>query len=402
MRLIDVGRFAWRSLSGYRTRSLLMILAMSIGVGAVVVLTALGEGARRYVRNQFQSLGTNLVIVFPGHAETVGGSGGLLSGRTPRDLTLDDAMALERIRGVRTVVPLNIAAGEIWWSGRSRDVPTVGATRDLQQFWNLKLAEGQFLPAQSPRVPTTVCIIGWKVRRELFGSHAALGEWTRVGDRRFRVIGVIATTGQRLGLDFDELVIIPIASAQALFNLRSLLRIGVETQSREDVPRVASEVRRTLRQRHEGEEDVTVVTEDAVATTFDRILVALTLALGGIASISLAVAGILIMNVMLIAVSQRTSEIGLLKAIGASPAQIRALFFAEAGMLSVVGAVVGTLLGMLGSLAIRQAYPTLPAYTPPWAVVAAFGTALTTGILFSVLPARRAAGLEAAAALARR
>ncbi|MGH9580140.1 MAG: ABC transporter permease, partial [Terriglobales bacterium] len=148
--------------------------------------------------------------------------------------------------------------------------------------------------------------------------------------------------------------------------------------------------------------DVTVVTQDAVLATFDRILAALTLALAGIATISLAVAGILIMNVMLIAVTQRTTEIGLLKAIGASPGQIRLLFFAEAAMLSAVGAVVGILLGHLGSFVIRQAYPVLPAFAPPWAPLAALATAVGTAIVFSLLPARRAARLEPALALSRR
>jgi putative ABC transport system permease protein len=400
--LRDTLRFASRSLAGYRTRTLLMILAMSIGVAAVVVLTSLGEGARRYVRNQFESLGTNLVIVFPGRAETVGGSVGMFSGRTPRDLTLEDALALRRIRGVKYVVPMNLVAGELWWNGRRRDVPVVGATSDLKALWKLDVAQGRFIPAQDPRRATPLCVLGAKARRELFGAHSPLGQWVRIGDRRFRVAGVLAHRGQMLGVDMDELVVIPIASAQMTFNLASLLRIGIETGSRENVHRVREDVRRVLRERHDGEEDVTIITEDAVANTFDRILLALTLALGGIASISLGVAGILIMNVMLIAVSQRTSEIGLLKAVGASPSQIRFLFFAEAAALSGVSAIAGSILGQLGSFAIRQTYPEVPAYAPAWAAIAALVTALVTGIAFSVLPARRAAQLDPALALARR
>lgn len=402
MRLNDVTRFAWRSLSGYRMRTALIVLAMSIGVAAVVVLTALGEGARRYVRNQFEALGTNLIVIFPGRAETVGGTGGLMSGRTPRDLTLEDALALRRIPGVAKVTPLNLAAAEAWWKGRRRDVPVIGSTRDLLDLWDLKVEQGQFLPAQDPRRAIPVCVIASKVRRELFGARSPVGEWVRIGDRRFRVVGVLAPHGRSLGVDMDELTVIPVASAQILFNLPSLLRIGVEVQTHEDVPRVRREILRILRERHNGEEDVTVLTEDAVADTFDRILRALTFAVGGIASISLGVAGILIMNVMLIAVTQRTGEIGLLKAIGASPAQIRLLFFAEAAMLSGVGGVVGSVLGQMGSFAIRQVYPALPAFAPLWAVVAALGIAVATGILFSVLPARRAARLDPALALARR
>ncbi len=402
MRIEDVGRFAWRSLWGYRTRTLLMILAMSIGVASVVVLTSLGEGARRYVRNQFETLGTNLIVVFPGRADTASGSGGMISGRTPRDLTLEDALSLRRISGVQYVTPLNLVSGEASWRGRHRDVPVVGSTSALLGLWNLTMAQGSFLPSEDPRRATPVCVIGSNVRQELFGLQPALGQWVRVGDRRFRVVGIIAPKGEFVGLNLDELVIIPVASAQVLFNLPSLLRIGVQTYNPEDVRRVKREIRRVLRERHDGEEDVTIITEDALAKAFDRILVALTLAVGGIAAISLAVAGILIMNVMLIAISQRTSEIGLLKAIGATPAQIRFLFFAEAATLSLAGGVAGSMLGQIGSFVIRLMYPALPAFAPAWAAIAAMAISLLTGIAFSVLPARRAAKLDSAAALARR
>ncbi len=402
MRSADVAAFAWRSLSGYRLRTLLMLAAMSMGVGAVVVLTSLGEGARRYVRNKYNSLGSNLIAVFPGRAETAGGVPGAVLGRTPRDLTLDDAIALERIRAVRRVAPLTVGSAEVSWGDRNREVPVLGSTAELLEVRHLTVAQGRFLPPGDPRQPVSVCVIGWKVRQELFGTRSPLGEWVRIGDRRFRVIGVMEQQGQSIGVDVDELVILPVASAQAVFNLPSLLRILVEVREREDVQAARREVLRILRDRHEGEEDITVVTQDAVLATFDRILLALTLALGAIASISLAVAGILIMNVMLIAVSQRTTEIGLLKAVGASPEQIRLLFFAEAAVLSAIGALVGAALGELGSFAIRQAYPELPAYAPGWAVAAALGTAVASGVLFSLLPARRAARLDPALALARR
>jgi putative ABC transport system permease protein len=157
-----------------------------------------------------------------------------------------------------------------------------------------------------------------------------------------------------------------------------------------------------IKEKHGGELDVTVITQDAVLATFDRILRALTLAVAGIAAISLSVAGVLIMNVMLIAVAQRTQEIGLLKALGAPPGQIRYLFFAEAALLSAISAVFGLVLGEIGSFVIGQVYPALPVAAPWWAVLAAFGTALVTGILFSVMPARRAARLDPVMALARR
>lgn len=401
MKYRDVGRFAWRALEGYRTRTLLMMLATSIGVAAVVILTSLGEGARRYVRNEFESLGTNLIVIFPGRAETVGGIGGLASGRSARDLTIDDALAIRRIRGVEHVAPLNLVEGEVSAGGRRRDVPIAGSTADMQYIWGLSMAAGRFLPVQDARNATPHCVLGANVRRELFGSDSPLGQTVHLGDRRFRVAGVLAPKGVFAGIDMDELVYIPVASAQALFNLSSLLRVGIMTRSREDVPHVKSEVRRLMTERH-GEEDVTILTEDAVSSAFDVILVALTFALGGIAAISMAVAGILIMNVMLIAVAQRTNEIGLLKALGATPRQIRFVFFAEAALLSLAGAVAGSLLGQLGSFVIRRIYPAVPAYAPAWAVIGALALAVVSGVAFSVLPARRAAQLDPATALARR
>jgi putative ABC transport system permease protein len=397
----DIARFAWRSLEGARTRTLLMVFATSIGVAAVVILTSLGEGARRYVRNEFEALGTNLVLVLPGRSETLGGSSALASGRTARDLTIDDALALQRIRGVEHVAPLNLVEAEVSARGRRRDVPVAGSTAELQSIWNLFVASGRFLPPQDPRNATPLCVLGAKVSRELFGTDSPLGQYVRLGDRRFRVIGVLAPKGEFVGINIDEIVFIPVASAQVLFNLTSLLRIGIMTRSREDVPHVTAELERVIRERHR-ELDVTIVTEEALSSAFDRILVALTFALGGIAAISMGVAGILIMNVMLIAVAQRTNEIGLLKALGASPRQIRMLFFAEAALLSGAGAVAGSIVGQLGSLVIRRLYPAVPAFAPAWSVVGALLLAVGTGIAFSVLPARRAAALDPALALARR
>lgn len=401
MRLLDVAQFASASLRGSRARTLLMILAMSIGVAAVVVLTGLGEGARRYVVNQFSSLGTNLVIVLPGRTETAGIGPGMLLGQIPRELTLDDAQALLRSTAIGRIAPLTVGSSEISREALNREVVVLGSTSDLLEVRHMSLGQGQFLPAGDIHSSEPVCVLGAKIRRELFGQQQAVGAWVRLGDRRFRVIGVMSSQGESMGFNTDELVIVPVGSAHMLFNTSGLFRILVEAKSRDAIASAQRDAEQILMRRHNGERDVTVITQDAVLATFDRVLSALTLAVGGIAAISLAVAGILVMNVMLIAVSQRIKEIGLLKALGAPAAQIRNLFFAEAILLSGIGSVVGLILGEAGVAAIGQIYPSLPVVAPWWAVLAALGTAMGTGILFSVWPARRAARLDPVLALAR-
>ncbi len=402
MKLADTLYFASGSLRGSPTRTLLMMLAMSIGVAAVVILTALGEGARRYVVNQFSSLGTNLVIVLPGRTETAGVGAGMLSGQTPRDITLDDAEALLRSTAVKRIAPLTIGSATLSLDALNREVVVLGSTSDLLEVRHMSMGMGRFLPPGDIHESASVCVLGIKIKQELFGNAQAVGQWIRLGDRRFRVIGIMSSQGESMGFNTNEIVIVPVASAHQLFNTAGLFRVLVEAKNRDGIEQAKREAEEIMFQRHNGEKDVTVITQDAVLATFDRILTALTMAVGGIAAISLTVAGVLIMNVMLIAVAQRVKEIGLLKALGAPGKQIRNLFFAEAALLSGIGSLAGLVLGYAGSMVIGQIYPSLPVSPPWWAVLAACGTALGTGILFSVWPARRAARLDPVAALAGR
>ncbi|MES9858235.1 MAG: ABC transporter permease [Sedimenticola sp.] len=397
----DALKFSSNALTGARVRTWLMLLAMAIGIGSVVVLTALGEGARSYVSNEFSGLGTHLLVVLPGRSETTGGAPPLIGG-TPEQLTLSDALALRRTSTVRLVAPLVIGSAPVSYQQLEREITVMGSTAELLPVRNMEMALGEFLPQEEPTRGSAVAVIGTTLRQELFGNKRALGQWIRIHDSRFRVIGVLKPMGESLGMDVGDLAIIPVSRAQSLFNTESLFRILVQANGRGAIPKAKQAVTDILRARHNGEEDVTVITQDALLSTFDEIFQVLTFTVSGIAAISLGVAGILIMNVMLVAVSQRTAEIGLLKALGGSQQQILGLFLIEAGLLSTLGALVGIAIAYSGVWGLNRLFPDFPLSVPLWALAAALLVALVTGLLFGVLPARRAARLDPIQALSGR
>ncbi len=399
MSFADLLRFAAGALSGARLRSLLSLLGVSIGVAAVVILTALGEGARRYVVDQFSTLGTNLLAVVPGRTETTGALPGVIG--TPNDLTLDDARAVaRRIAQARQVAPIAMSTDVVSHGELQRQVAVIGTNHQYLEVRDLELAYGSFLPVGEVDRGTAVVVLGHAVARELFPLDEPVGSVVRVGEFRMRVIGVLAPTGTQLGIDLDELVMVPTATAMRMFDTHTLFRLLIKVGAYDDIERSREAVRRLLLERH-GEEDFTVQTEEALASTFSSILGALTFALGGIAAVSLSVAGLGIMNVMLVAASERTSEIGLLRALGAAKRQILAAFLIEAVMLSGCGGVLGLALGGLAVRLMVRIFPALPAAPPLWAVVSAFTVSLLVGAIFGLLPARRAAALDPVEALSK-
>jgi len=399
MRVLDCNKMAGGALVRYPGRTFMMLLATAIGVSAVLVLTSLGEAARRFVTAEFQSLGTHLVIVIPGRSETSGANPSMMIAETPRDLTIDDARAVSRSRHVVRLAPVVVGEASVSRGSLEREISIIGTTPEFREIREWKMRLGEFLPNVTMERGAPLCVIGAKVRTELFGIDPPLGQWLRVGDRRCRVSGVLAPEGTSVMIDVNEVVIIPVLDAQALFNSPGLFRIVLQATSREAMPLAQADAKRIIAERHYGEEDVTVITQDAVLSTFDGIFGTLTMALGGIAAISLVVAGVLIMNVMLVAVSQRTAEVGLLKALGATRRQIIALFLTEALFLAALGAVVGLLLGYGIVAAMRTFYSTLDFVPPLWAAAGAMLVAMACGIFFGILPARRAADLDPIQAL---
>ena len=398
MRINDVIQFAFHAMQGYRTRTYLMLLAMAIGVASVVLLTSLGEGARLYVTQQFSTLGTNLLIVLPGRSETTGGMPPIM-GETPRDLTLQDVIALQKSRHVKQLAPIVVGAAPVSYQQLEREVMIMGSTASLASVRQLNLSRGQFLPELEISRASPVCVLGYTLNKELFGNLSSLGKWVRVSEYRCRVIGVLEEEGMSLGMDMGEVLIMPAASAQALFNVNTVFRILVEAHGKDVMDKAKQDVIEIIRTRHDGEDDITVLSQDALLSTFDRILTALTYSLGGIAAISLLVAGIMIMNVMLVATAQRTAEIGLLKALGAPRKQILLLFLTESACLSLIGAMLGLLFGLAGNWVLQLYFPEFPFQAPEWALWVAVGVALGTGLLFGLLPARHAANLDPVSAL---
>lgn len=397
----DLLAFSAGALRGHRLRTGLSLLGVAIGVASVVLLTSLGEGARLYVTGEFASLGTNLVIILPGKTETTGVTP-FISGVT-HDLTVEDGETiLRRVRPVRRVAPLAFGTAPVRFGERSRDVAVIGTTADFLGVRNIRLQSGRYLPAGEAALGQKVCVIGAKVREELFGGRNPLGEAVRLGPERFRVVGVLAPRGMSIGMDLDDMVQVPVTAALRLFNQSSLFRILVEVRSNAEIPPAKAAIEALLRQRHGGAEDVTLLTQDSVLATFGRILGLLTAALAGIAAISLTVAGLGIMNVMLVAVSERTREIGLLKALGVTGRQIVAVFLVEAAILSTAGGAAGLAAAFAGAGILRHLFPSFPVQPPAWAVAAAVAVSLVVGLLFGAMPARRAARLDPIQALARR
>lgn len=399
MRPADLLQFSGQTLLRQRFRALMILLAMGLGVAAVVVLTALGEGARGYVVNEFASIGRDVLVIFPGRNETTGGMPPV-TGASARDITLEEAYLLQRrLSAVKAVAPLVVGNARVSFGERSRDVIVLGSTSEFLSVRHMHMAQGSNLPEGDFRRGGGEAIIGEKLKRELFDARPAVGEFLRIGDSRFRIVGVLAGRGDAMGMDLSDAAIIPVAAAQRLFNVAGLFRVLLQVREGYSIARVKANVEAAMQAFHQGDLDITVVSPDAMLTTFNSILVAMTLAVGAIGGISLLVAGVLIMNVMLISVSQRTREIGLLKALGASSADVLRVFLTEAMLLTAVGAAAGLLVGWLLVWAGRLWLPDVPFYTPRWALFTATGTALITGLGFSWLPARRASRLQPVEAL---
>lgn len=372
-------------------------------MASVILLTGLGEGARQYVQNEFNAMGTNLLVVFPGKRET-SGAGPPIYGTSPRDLTIEDAEGIRHLQNVRFVAPIIAGNALVSYGSLSREVITIGSTDTFIRTRNLSLAMGQNLPENSAQRAEPVCVLGIKLYRELFGNQNPLGQMITVEDYRYRVIGVLSERGESLGLDMRDMLLVPVRSAETMFNTPGLFRILVEltalgAQDHGVQDNVIDQIYKLVKQRHHGEEDITIVTQQSMMDAFNNILVTLTAVIGFLAGISLLVAGILIMNLSLISVQRRRPEIGLLKALGASIKTVQWMILMESFMLISIASLIGLSLAHGILWGIQLFFPYLPLQAPLWVNLLALAIALIVGLLFSLLPARKAGSVPPAEVL---
>ncbi|MCG3193739.1 MAG: ABC transporter permease [Thermoanaerobaculia bacterium] len=397
MRGFDLLSLASSAILAHRLRSFLSVLGIVVGITSVVLLTSLGEGTRATVMSEFTSFGTNIISIQPGKFRTTGLP--TQAGGTIRRLTIADSEALRRVPGVQSLVPVLFGMARVQAGIRARSIFVMGVTAEMQEVWSLRRARvGRFLPPGDPERPQQVAAIGTKVAEELFDG-SPLGQRLRIADQRFLVVGVMEAKGNMLGFDVDDVVYIPTASAQRLFARDELAGIDVKFDPRVPVEEVVTGIRRLLLDRHRGEEDFTILTQTEMLGVLDRVLSVVGVAVAGIGGISLLVGAIGILTIMWISVGERTSEIGLILALGGQKGQIVALFLLESALLALAGGVLGVGLAFGLSEGLKALVPGLPFRTPAEMVVGAPLFCLLAGILAGVLPARRAAALDPVSAL---
>jgi putative ABC transport system permease protein len=391
---------ALQALASNKVRAALTMLGVVIGVLAVTLLVGVGDGARAYLDETLNGIGTNLLNVVPGRTETRGGFGPPPAQGVARPLTMDDVRALERqgtlLRGVSPVV---LGGGTTRFRGRQRDTTILGVGHRFSDLRNMHVDRGEFLRAEDVDARRRVVVLGRRVVTELFGDESPLGQVVRVADGRFRVVGIMESKGRSLGFDLDDLVFIPATTALDVLHTDRLSQLLTASRTREDAPEASREIEEILARRRNGERQFTVQSQEDLLKTFGALTAAMTLMLGAIASVSLVVGGIGIMNIMLVSVRERTREIGVRRAVGATRGDILWQFLLESVVIAALGGAVGLFLGGAIVALVRHYAPQVPVRLSPWIAAVAFGSSFVVGVISGVVPARRAAGLDPVEAL---
>lgn len=380
----------------YRMRSFLTGLGIAIGIAAVILLTSIGEGLHQFMLSEFSQFGTNIISVQPGKTQTQGGNVGIFG--SVRPLTLEDADNLRRLPYVEHVIPALVGNAEVRANGRTRRTMVLGEGRDFSKVFMIKVQSGSFWTDEDNEQARMQAVIGAKIQQELFAGVNPLGQYLRVGGQRYRVVGVMESKGQILGMDMDDSVFIPAARAMELFNRPGLMEINVSYRADVNANTVIRILTEQLKERH-GREDFTIISQEQALEVLSSVLNILTFAVGALGGISLLVGAVGILTIMTMAVTERTSEIGLLRALGAQERQVLTLFLGEAILLSALGGLAGLAFGVGIAQALHLVFPALPVHTPWLFATLAELSAVTIGLVAGVMPARRAARLDPVEAL---
>ena len=400
MNALECVATALRSLSQNKVRAFLTTLGVVIGVMSVILLVSLGEGAQTYIEEEFAGMGSNVLIITPGKQETSGMIP--VSAGSFHRLTYENAREIERKAvGISGITANCFGAGYVQHGDRRRDVLIIGCTEDFDEVRQLHAQIGRFITAKDIEKNNRVCLIGMTVKEELFGNRSALHRKVSINRSKHLVIGILERKGMMLGIDLDDIVIIPLPSAQHMFQGGEdfVMEILCAARTPEDIDRAAESIREILIAAHDYTEDFTVTDQDGMLGTFTKIFDALRFMLAGIACISLLVGGIGIMNIMLVSVRERTREVGIRKAVGATRRDIGLQFLIEAITLSIIGGLIGIFLGWVGTAVARFLYPSLPVFLSTWSVTTAFTFSLSVGVFFGVYPAVKASGVDPVDAL---
>ncbi|HEO70027.1 MAG TPA: FtsX-like permease family protein [Candidatus Hydrogenedentes bacterium] len=400
MDLLESLATALAALAHNKVRAFLTTLGVIIGVMSVILLVSLGEGAQAYIEKEFAGMGSNVLIVTPGKQETSGMFP--ISAGSFHKLTYQNAREIERKAvGIAGITSNVFGAGYVQFRNRRRDSLIIGVTEDFDEVRQLHAQIGRFINANDIEKKSRVCVIGTKVKEELFGNEPALHQKVSINRSKHLVVGILEKKGMMLGINLDDIVIIPLPSAQQMFQAGEdyVMEILVSARSPEDIKPAAESIRAILTAAHDYTEDFTITDQDGMLGTFSKIFDALRFMLAGIACISLLVGGIGIMNIMLVSVRERTREVGIRKAVGATRRDIGTQFLIEAVALSLIGGMIGILLGWVGAAVVRLLYPSLPVYLSSWSVATAFTFSLCVGVFFGVYPALKAASVDPVEAL---
>ncbi len=396
MLFIDLIRLTSSSFLTYRMRSFLTGLGIAIGIAAVILLTSIGEGLHQFVLSEFSQFGSNIISVQPGKTQTQGGNIGVLG--SVRPLSLDDADLLRHLPYIENVNPSVMGNAELRVNGKTRRTTIFGEGRNFAAAFTMKVQSGSFWPDEDNAQARAFVVLGTKVRQELFAGENPLGQYLRVGGQRFRVIGVMEPKGQILGLDMDDAVFIPAARAMELLNRPGLMEVQVSYRAGADLDAVIRIITERLKDRH-GREDFTLISQAQALDVLSSVLDVITFAVGALGGISLLVGAVGILTIMTMAVTERTAEIGLLRALGAQEKQVLALFLGEAMLLSALGGIMGLAVGIGIAQSVHFFVPSFPVHTPWFFVFLAEITAISIGLAAGVVPALRAARLDPVEAL---